>query len=397
MIPDIHSRLRHFRERGLWRKRILAPRRGDAPQEKQVKNDRLSFISNDYLDLSTHPQVSEALARTARVYGHGSSGSALLGGYHAVAMELETEVAAWLGRDAAVLLGSGFMANLAVGGSVLGRCTLPGRSSGATPAHWLTDHNAHASIVDATRLSGWPVKRFGHNDMQDLDRRLHTLAQHEMAIYTEGLFSMDADIPDWNKLCAAAAGRAAVIVDEAHSFGVLGCGGRGASAHCSQDDIALVVLPLGKAIGGYGALVCGQHDYVDAIIEFGRSYIYSTALPPAVVAADLAAVRLLPELDEQREHLRDNIAYLRQCLAQNSLQVRGDAHSPIQLIDCTTNDEATAVGAYLRSVGVLAGAVRAPTVSRPRIRISLRAGHQHGDIDVLVKHLTAPACPWHIQ
>ena len=394
MIPDIKARLLAYEERGLWRRRLCRTNPDPSGRVRLAGEDRalLSFISNDYLELSGHPKVIEAVARAARDYGHGSGGSALLGGYTELARQLETETADWLGFPAAVLVGSGFLANLAVSIGVLGQSLRDADVDAG--CRWIIDHNAHASILDAAKLSAWPLSRFRHNDLGHLSQLLDKHCDEATAVITEGLFSMDGDSPDLKGLCSAVLGRAALIIDEAHSFGVLGLQGRGITTDISDNNGLVAVLPLGKAVGGYGAVVCGSRDAIDAIIEFARSYIYSTALPPPVVAGNLASVRLLPELDELRNRLRDNIAYLHRCLDGAGLSHFGNDRSPIQLIPCQNNSEAVAVAEHMRGHGVLIGAIRSPTVQRPRLRLSLRCGHSRADIDGLVDCLSQANCPW---
>ena len=385
-------RLDHAKANGLWRERLcLAPTAQGGIGLAGQEGEFTSFVSNDYLGLSRHPLVVEAMAAAGAKYGFGSGGSALLGGYSDLARDFEDEAAAWLGRDRAVLLGSGFLANQAVALSFLGLNLAGERSS--KRRRWIIDHNCHASILDGVRLSGWPLSRFAHNSLEHLARALDSAEDSETAVFTEALFSMDGDSPDLAALARLLHKRASLIVDEAHSLGICGSGGRGLCHGLAPGSVALLTLPLGKAVGGYGALVCGDSDAVTAVIEFARSYIYSTALPTAVVAGDLAAWRLLPQMDEARQALLGNIAYLRRCLSESGISCHGDARSPIQLIACPDNTRAVAVADYLFGHRLLAGAIRAPTVASPRLRLSLRASHSHSDIDQLIDRLRSPECP----
>ncbi|GAB1595067.1 8-amino-7-oxononanoate synthase [Lysobacter claricitrinus] len=340
----------------------------------------LNFCSNDYLGLSQHPAVIAAL-RDGCVDGVGSTASALVCGHHAPHDALEREVADWLQQPAALLFGSGFVANLAVLQALL-------HSSDTC----VQDRLNHASLIDAAKLSGATLRRYPHVDAEGAARQLDTHEGDGLAlIATDGVFSMDGDIAPLRALAALARDRDALLyVDDAHGVGVLGLEGRGsvADAGLSTRDVPLQLATLGKALGTYGAVVAGDAELIGHLAETARGHIYSTALPPALAAASLAAVRIARAAHDRRTHLRALIARFRDGVARNGLDVLPST-TPIQAVMAFDDRVALAMSHVLEDVGFWVSAIRPPTVpeGRARLRVTLTAMHTESEVDALVDAL----------
>ncbi|AXK73163.1 8-amino-7-oxononanoate synthase [Lysobacter sp. TY2-98] len=340
----------------------------------------LNFCSNDYLGLSQHPQVIAAL-RDGSVEGVGSTASALVCGHHALHATLEREVADWLQAPAALLFGSGFTANLAVLQALL--------QSGDT---CVQDRLNHASLIDAAKLSGATLRRYPHNDAEAAARQLATHEGDGLAlIATDGVFSMDGDVAPLRELAALAhANDALLYVDDAHGVGVLGPDGRGsvAGAGLSTRDVPLQLATLGKALGTYGALVVGDADLVGHLAETARGHVYSTALPPALAAASIAAVRIARAADDRRAHLAALVAQFRGGASNHGLDVLPST-TPIQAVMAFDDRIALRMAQVLEDAGFWVSAIRPPTVpeGRARLRVTLTAAHTESEVDTLVDAL----------
>ncbi|WP_027083613.1 8-amino-7-oxononanoate synthase [Lysobacter sp. HA18] len=340
----------------------------------------LNFCSNDYLGLSQHPDVIAAL-RDGCVDGVGSTASALVCGHHALHDALEREVADWLQQPAALLFGSGFVANLAVLQALL--------HSGDT---CVQDRLNHASLIDAAKLCGATLRRYPHLDAEGAARQLDTHEGDGLAlIATDGLFSMDGDVAPLRDLASLAKDRNALLyVDDAHGIGVLGPEGRGsvADAGLSTYNVPLQLATLGKALGTYGAIVSGDADLIGHLAETARGHIYSTALPPALAAASLAAVRIARAADDRRAHLNTLIARFRDGVARNGLDVLPSS-TPIQAVMAFDDRIALAMSHVLEDVGFWVSAIRPPTVpeGRARLRVTLTALQTESEVDALVDAL----------
>jgi len=263
----------------------------------------LDFCGNDYLGLSQHFAVVDALQDTASRDGAGGVASHLVCGHHAIHDALEREVADWLGMPRALLFGSGFLANLAVLQSLLG----DGDAC-------VQDRLNHASLIDAARLSGCRLRRYPHGDAEGAIRQLRSLPEGAAILATDGVFSMDGDVAPLRQLAIVARAQQALLyVDDAHGVGVLGPDGRGsvAAAKLGVAQVPLQLATLGKALGGYGAVVAGDEALVAHLAETARPYLYTTALPPALAAASLAAVKLARKDHWRREKLQATIAQFR--------------------------------------------------------------------------------------
>jgi len=340
----------------------------------------LNFCSNDYLGLSQHFAVVGALQDAAARLGAGSTASHLVCGHHAVHDALEREVADWLEVPRALLFGSGYVANLSVVQALLGDDDL-----------CVQDRLNHASLIDAARLAGCRLRRYPHADVEGALRQLRSVADGAAMVATDGVFSMDGDLAPLHELAVAArVQRALLYVDEAHAIGVLGPEGRGSVAQAGLDlaSAPLRLLTLGKALGGYGAIVAGDPDLVEHLAETARPYVYTTALPPAQAAASLAAVKLARQEHWRRERLRELVQRFQARAQSHALQLL-PSQTPIQPILCGENEVALAMAAGLEQAGYWIAAIRPPTVpeGQARLRVTLSAAHDPAQVDALVDAL----------
>ncbi|HRN62060.1 MAG TPA: 8-amino-7-oxononanoate synthase [Luteimonas sp.] len=342
----------------------------------------LNFCSNDYLGLSQHFAVVNALQDAAARDGAGGVASHLVCGHHAVHAALEREVADWLQVPRALLFGSGYLANLAVLQSLLGDDDL-----------CVQDRLNHASLIDAARLAGCRLRRYPHNDAEGAMRQLRAMAESAAMLVTDGVFSMDGDVAPLHELAIAARVQQALLyVDDAHGVGVLGPEGRGsvAAAGLDVDSAPLRLATLGKALGSCGAIVAGDADLVDHLAETARPYLYTTALPPAQAAAALAAVKLARREHWRRERLRELVQRFRARAEGHGLQLL-PSETPIQPVLCGSNADALAMSAALERDGYWVAAIRPPTVpeGQARLRITFTAAHEPAQADALADAVAA--------
>ena len=380
MSFDLAGRLAARRADNLYRQRPLL----QSPQGPVVQVDGyeyLAFSSNDYLGLANHPQVVDAMQQGAARWGVGGGASHLVMGHSEPHQELEQALAQWTGRERALLMSSGYMANLAVITALVGR--------GDTVLH---DRLNHASLLDAGLLSGARFSRYLHNDLNSFQQRLQR-AQGNILVVTDGVFSMDGDLAHLPDLAAQAkAQQAWLMVDDAHGFGVLGQTGGGLVEHygLSADDVPVLVGTLGKSFGTSGAFVAGSHELIETLIQFARPYIYTTSSPPAVACATLASLKLVQTEHWRREHVQQLIAQFRQGAQALGLNLM-DSPTPIQPIIIGDSAQAMVMSAQLRERGILVGAIRPPTVpaGSARLRITLTAAHTAEQVQRLLDALAA--------
>ena len=371
------AELARLRRENLYRtRRVLESPQGVRPV---VDGHRmLSFCSNDYLGLAAHPVVAAALCEGAERYGVGSGAAHLISGHSEAHRRLEMDLADFTGRPRALLFSTGYMANLGVI-SVL--C--------ARGEHVYADRLNHASLNDGARLAGVRLKRYPHRDMAALERM--SAGSGAALFITDGIFSMDGDIAPLSQLAGLAqATGARLMVDDAHGLGVVGRGGRGTLDLLGMDDreVPILVGTLGKAFGTFGAFVAGSEALIETLIQRARSYVYTTALPPAVAHATSAALALAVREDWRREHLARLIARFRDGAAALDLPLM-ESRTPIQPLLAGESLRALEWSRLLESKGVLVTAIRPPTVpdGAARLRITLSAAHQERDIDRLLEVL----------
>ncbi len=377
-MRDLAAALRRRRADGLYRQRRVADSRQGA--EMCVDGRRvLSFTSNDYLGLAAHPAVIEAFQRAAGQWGVGAGAAHLVNGHMRIHHELEEALADFTGRPRALLFSTGYMANLGVIGALCGR--------GDT---LLQDRLNHASLIDAARLSGARLKRYPHCDMMAMQRQLED-AKGECLIASDGVFSMDGDIAPLVEMAALARSASAWLqIDDAHGFGVLGPEGRGsvAAAGLGVDAAPILMATLGKALGVAGAFVAGDEALIETLIQRARTYIYTTAQPPALAAATLVALKLAREEGWRRERLRALVKRFRAGAGQLGLPLM-DSTTPIQPLIAGSAECATRWSGALYRQGIWVGAMRPPTVAEgsARLRVTFSAAHDETQVDRLLEAL----------
>ncbi|MDX1251351.1 MAG: 8-amino-7-oxononanoate synthase [Gammaproteobacteria bacterium] len=355
----------------------------ESPQGAEVVIDGrryLSFCSNDYLGLASHPVVVRALHEGASEYGAGSGAAHLVTGHSLPHHALEEELAAFTGRPRALLFSTGYMANLGVVAALAER--------GDTV---FEDRLNHASLIDAGLLSQARLRRYPHADMEALERQLAGDAAEHKLIVSDGVFSMDGDIAPLSRLAALAQGHHAwLMIDDAHGLGVLGLNGGGTLEHfgLGLDDVPILIGTLGKAFGTFGAFVAGSEELIETLIQKARTYIYTTALPPAIAQATRASLKLMRQEGWRREHLHQLVARFRADAQQLGLALP-PSQTPIQPLIVGDAARAVALSEALMQRGILISAIRPPTVPEgsARLRITLSAMHNEAQVDRLLEAL----------
>ncbi len=344
----------------------------------------INFCSNDYLGLSQHLDVVTAFQEGSALHGVGSGASALVCGHHAPHAALEWEAAEWMGYERALLVGSGYLANLAVMQSLLG----PGDVC-------VQDKLNHACLIDGARLALCELKRYPHRDSEAAVRQLMSERKGAAMLATDGVFSMDGDLAPLRELAMLSRSQDALLyVDDAHGIGIIGPEGRGsvAVANLSAREVPLLVLPLGKAFGGQGALLLGSEALISHVAETARPYLYSTAPAPAMASAMRASLRLIRGEPWRRAKLASLVMRFRRNALRAGVPLL-ESYTPIQPVLIGDNERALSISATLQERGFLVGAIRPPTVAegKARLRVTLSALHSEHDVDALVAAL-AIAC-----
>jgi 8-amino-7-oxononanoate synthase len=337
----------------------------------------LNFASNDYLGLAQHPALREALIDAVSTWGVGATAAPLLGGYREEHVALEEALAQWIGRERALLFGDGWAANLGTIAALLDRDDV-----------CIEDKLNHASLIDAARLAACALKRYPHADVEGARRQLESRPDAAAILASDGVFSMDGDIAPLRELASLCrTQRATLMIDDAHGLGVVGPEGAGsvADARLSQDDAPILMATLGKALGVAGAFVAGSAALIDALVHGARTFVYATAMPPALAAAARAAVDVARFESWRRDRLARLIAHFRSAAAAHGLALL-PSRTPIQPLVIGTSEAALAIAAKLDDAGFYVPAIRPPTVpdGKARLRITLTALHAENDIERLV-------------
>lgn len=372
--------LRQRREEGLYRER-LSLHSAQGPLVRVGDREYLNFCSNDYLGLAAHPRVIAAFRAAAAEYGVGSGASHLVCGHSAPHHALEEALADFTGRPRALLFSSGYMANIGILATLLQRGDFV-----------FEDRLNHASLLDGGLHSGARFQRFAHSDVKALRGKL-AAADGLKLVVVDGVFSMDGDTAPLTGLAAACEEHDAwLMVDDAHGFGVMGERGAGSAeaAGLGVDDLPVFMATLGKALGTAGAFVAGSEDLIEALVQQARTYIYTTALPPAVAAASMESLTLLREEAWRRQHLAELVARFRRGADQLGLPLAESA-SAIQPLLVGDAMHAVALSEKLRQRGLLISAIRPPTVpaGTSRLRVTLSAAHSEAQVDQLLEQLAA--------
>ncbi len=376
----LKAELARLRAADLYRARRVVQGRHGVPLEVDGRRC-INFCSNDYLGLAADPRLAEAATQALRECGTGSGAAALVSGYNREHRALEEELAAFTRRPRALLFASGWAANLGVLRALLDK-------SGTL----IADELNHASLIDGGRLSGARYERVSHGDLAGFERALHAARGGPALLATDSVFSMDGDVARLRELAALCRREdATLMVDDAHGFGVLGEGGRGApfeGAPLRGDDLPVYMATLGKALGVAGAFVAGSEALIEYLIQRARTWVFSTAPPPALAAAAREALRLVQAEPERRRDLFDRIARLRAGAAQLGIAL-GESATPIQPLVLGDERRVLAVSAALLHRGFWVAAIRPPTVppGTARLRITLSAAHEPAQVDALLDAL----------
>ncbi|SFR52344.1 8-amino-7-oxononanoate synthase [Marinobacter daqiaonensis] len=381
-MRDFAAELDQRRDAGLYRVR----RHMAGPHQPQLTADGrpvLAFCSNDYLGLAGHPELIAAASRSLQDNGVGGAASHLICGHHAEHHRLEEALARFTRRSGALFFSTGYMANVGVITALAGK--------GDTI---FSDALNHASIIDGCRLSGAKVKIYPHSDTCALAALLAETDGHKVVV-TDGVFSMDGDVAPLRELAALCRRHdALLIVDDAHGFGCVGPDGRGSvlEAGLNENDVPLVVGTLGKAFGTSGAFVAGPPLLLDYLVQKARSYIYTTAMPPALASASCRSVALVEQEPQRRRQLDRLVNRFRAEAAAMGYNLMASA-TPIQPIMIGDAHEAMRLSGALERHGILVTAIRPPTVpaGESRLRVTFSAAHTDEHLDRLLDALSRHA------
>jgi 8-amino-7-oxononanoate synthase len=373
----INSELLQLKNGSLFRKMTVFDSAQMAVVTVEGKKQHL-FSSNSYLDLSSEPRIKEYAGRILNEYGAGSGGSRLTTGTTRIHMELEQAIAAFKNSEAALVFNTGYMTNV----GILSALTQKGDII-------YSDQLNHASIIDGCRLSKADLVVYRHNDMDDLEEKIKAHPEKRGIIVSDGVFSMDGDIVNLPRLTELA-GRYGLLsmIDEAHATGVIGATGRGTEEYYGMEGSVDVLMgTLSKAVGGEGGFVCGSRSLIEYLVNKARSFIFSTALSPVSMAADLEGLRLIMEQPERVQKLQENIRFC--CAALNARGI--DAASETAIIPIIIGGEARAmrVMELLKERGYYISAIRYPTVAKgsARLRLALMSSHTREDLEGLADAL----------
>ncbi|CAG7857175.1 8-amino-7-oxononanoate synthase [biofilm metagenome] len=398
---DLSHKLNELARQDLYRTRRII----ESPQGiNLICNGKpvINFCSNDYLGLANHPTLIETYKSALDQWGVGSGSAHLVCGHTSAHHALEEELAAFTGRERALLFSTGYMANMGAISALVGR--------GDTV---LEDRLNHASLIDGGLLSGAKLKRYGHLDVEHLSSMLISTKQIKVAvlnedldafalrqaqneriralIVTDGVFSMDGDIAPLPELAALANEHDAwLMVDDAHGLGVLGEQGKGTLSQLGlgQDDVQVLIGTFGKAFGTFGAFVAGSDALIETLVQSARTFIYTTAMPAALAEATRISLRIIQAESWRRDKLTELIGHFRKGAEQLGLSLMPSA-TPIQPVLIGDSKQAVVISEALFALGFLVSAIRPPTVPQgsARLRISLSASHELEHIDRLLDSL----------
>jgi glycine C-acetyltransferase/8-amino-7-oxononanoate synthase len=381
-MTDVAERLEELRDRGLYRRLRLI----SGPQGPRVTLDGrpvLLLCSNNYLGLADHPRVRGAAAEAAMRWGAGAGASRLISGNMQPHRSLEERLAAFKGYQSALLFGSGYLANTGTIAALAGEGEVV-----------FSDELNHASIIDGCRLCRAEIFVYRHGDVEHLAWGLREAGGRGSLIVSDGVFSMDGDVAPLEQLAKLARTHGCrLMIDEAHATGALGPGGRGSVAAAGlSGEVDVVMGTLGKALGSYGAYVCANRELTDYLINTARSFVFSTAPPPPVVAAGLAALELLESHPHRVERLTENAAVLRAGLAAEGLAI-GNSKTQIVPVEVGDAAQTMALSERLLERGVFAQGIRPPTVPEgsSRLRFTVMSTHRRGELERAAKLAGAAA------
>jgi 8-amino-7-oxononanoate synthase len=378
-LKNLGKELQQRKADHLYRSRRVS----DSAQQVEMLIDGrkvISFCSNDYLGLANHPAIKQAFIKGIEQYGVGSGAAHLINGHSRAHHELEEALAKFSGYPRALLFSTGYMANIGVAQALLGRGDAV-----------FEDRLNHASLIDGGLLSGARLIRYQHTNYSELAGKLAEHNNGEKLVMSDGVFSMDGDIADVKTLADICQYHDTwLMLDDAHGFGVLGDHGAGTLSHSGidTDDVPVYMATLGKAVGTAGAFVAGSEELIETLIQQARTYIYTTAQPPAIAVATLESLRIIKNEPEHREQLHSNIAYFKNCAQQAGLDL-SESETAIQPIIIGDTEKTVEISQQLFEQGIQVTAIRPPTVPQgtARLRITLSASHTRTHIDRLVSIL----------
>ncbi len=379
ILTQLSDQLLQHKNNALHRKRHILNLKNsltvDVNQQKAVV-----FCSNDYLGMAAHPQLINAMKEGVDRYGVGGGSSQLVAGHLAVHHKAEEAFADFLKRDRALLFSTGYMANLGVISALTNKNDVI-----------IADKLVHASLIDASKLSSAKLIRYPHCNNSQLEKQLIKYKAQQKLVVTDSVFSMSGDIADLNVISKLSQLHyATLMVDDAHGIGVLGSSGAGATElfDLPQTQCPVLVCPLAKAFGVMGAIVAGSEDLIEGLVQFARSYIYTTAIPPALAFALLTSLQLVRNESWRRDKLNSNINYFKREAQLLGLNLMPSV-TPIQIITIGDAEKAQAISESLLEHGFLLNAMRPPTVAIgcSNLRVGLSCLHSEKQIFELLNRI----------
>src|SRR5271154_793832 len=385
MGKKLHDRIALFKDAEEVRAKGVYPyfRPIESGQDTEVMIDHkrvLMFGSNSYLGLTNHPKIKEASKKAIDKYGTGCAGSRFLNGTLDIHIELENRLAKYVQKEAAVLFSTGFQVNLGVLSSITGRND-----------YLILDEYDHASLIDGSRLSFSKVIKYSHNDMEDLRRKLSILPEEAVKlIAVDGIFSMEGDIVKLPEIVKVADEFGAnIMVDDAHSLGVIGHKGAGTASHFGlTNDVDLIMGTFSKSLASLGGFIASDFATIDYLKHRARALMFSASMPPGAVASVIAALDIIESEPERIAKLWENTNYAHKLLVDEGFDL-GPTESPILPIYVRDNEKTFLVTKYLQNAGVFVNPVVSPAVPSDSslLRFSLMATHTFAQIDEAVEKL----------
>lgn len=387
MRKKLHDRIASFKEANAIKEKGLYPyfRAIESAQDTEVIIDGkkvLMFGSNSYLGLTNHPKIKEAAQHAIEKYGTGCAGSRFLNGTLDIHLELERRLAAYVGKEAAVLFSTGFQVNLGVISCLLDRND-----------YLILDEYDHASIIDGSRLSFSRSIKYAHNDMDDLRKKLSRLPEESAKlIVADGIFSMEGDLVNLPEIVKIAEEFGAnIMMDDAHSLGVIGFNGAGTASHFGlTDKVDLIMGTFSKSLASLGGFIAADEETIEFIKHRARALMFSASMPPGSVASVIAALDIIESEPERIDKLWDNTNYAKKLLTEAGFDL-GHSDSPIIPVYIRDNYKTFQITNILHNNGIFVNPVVSPAVPSDSslIRFSLMATHTFAQIDEAVDKLTA--------
>jgi 8-amino-7-oxononanoate synthase len=395
MRKKLQDRIAAFKDATAIKEKGLYPyfRAIESGQDTEVVIDGkkvLMFGSNSYLGLTNHPAIKEAAKKAIDKYGTGCAGSRFLNGTLDIHIELEKRLAAYVGKESAVLFSTGFQVNLGVISCLLDRND-----------YLILDEYDHASIIDGSRLSFSRSIKYAHNDMDDLRKKLSRLPEDAAKlIVADGIFSMEGDLVNLPEIVKIAEEYGAnIMMDDAHSLGVIGLNGSGTASHFGlTDKVDLIMGTFSKSLASLGGFIAGTEETIEFVKHRARSLMFSASMPPAAVASVIAALDIIESEPERIDQLWSNTNYAKKLLVEAGFDI-GHTDSPIIPVYIRDNDKTFLITNVLSNNGIFVNPVVSPAVPSDSslIRFSLMATHTFAQIEEAVEKLSAAAKEVQIQ